>query len=932
VTLRFWMIAIRRFLGVRPAEAARVGSMAALLFFLLAANNIIKVVRDSLFLSHFPISQLPYVYLLTALVASVVIGMYSHYTAKLSIAQALLGTHAFIIANLAIFWTLVTFYQSDQVLYAFYIWSGIAGLVVVAQFWTLATDMFTPRDGKRLFGILTAGGTIGGLAGGIAANWAVNYLFATNQLLWLIAALFAGALVAGWFAARERQKAIAGNSPDEALLTAVKAADRIGVVESMRRSRHLQLIAALIFISIIVSTLIDYQFKAAAKAAYPSIDDLASFFGSYYAWLSVVTFFIQLWLTGKFLLGVGLTPSLLLLPVTLLAGSCGLLVWPGLWLATATRLSEASLRTSLNHSSVEILYLPIPELVKKKLKVLLDVTVERLGDGTAALIILGMTFFLGSAEVSLLRYVSIGLIMMWIAVVLMTHRSYMEALRDSLARGDVSLKKSPIDFADSETVEAVLRILDGHDERAVIFGLDLAAKLDPRIVIACMPRNLLRHSSPVVRSRAIELLAIHPEPTTLEEISQMLRDQDKQVQAAAVSAAGAILKDGAIPLLLPYLESPDPHVRMRVVECFLRYGDVASRERALRYFGRMVNDVTPEGEAGRIEAARLIGEVYDPVFPSYLARLISDDRSSQVIRAAIAAAGQGKYRELIRDIIGRLGGAVTKNQARDALVEFGEVAVEPLREALSDASVSRDVRINIPRTLSKIPSQSAMDVLLSALELEDRSIRYKVILGLEEIARRFATLRVNRELIERAIISDAMLYFRRFVIFGVLFGEQEESSRDRGSLLRDTLRESMGRVKERVMWLLSLVYPAKDIRSVWSTLTSKDPAQRDYAIEFLDNFLGGNIKQHVFPLFSDAPQSERFKAAMGFLGIDAIDMEQALHLLLQQDDMWLTAATIWEIGIRRLGDFRDAILTLANSKNGVLRETAAIVMDRIAVQ
>lgn len=134
------------------------------------------------------------------------------------------------------------------------------------------------------------------------------------------------------------------------------------------------------------------------------------------------------------------------------------------------------------------------------------------------------------------------------------------------------------------------------------------------------------------------------------------------------------------------------------------------------------------------------------------------------------------------------------------------------------------------------------------------------------------------------------------------------------------------------MWLLSLVYPSRDIRSVWSTLSSKESGQRDYAIEFLDNLLAGNIKQYVFPLFSDAPQAQRYKTALAFLGMEAIDKETALSLLLQQDDIWLTAATVWEIGIRRLGAFREAILTFANSKNPMLRETATLVGERLTVQ
>jgi hypothetical protein len=38
--------------------------------------------------------------------------------------------------------------------------------------------------------------------------------------------------------------------------------------------------------------------------------------------------------------------------------------------------------------------------------------------------------------------------------------------------------------------------------------------------------------------------------------------------------------------------------------------------------------------------------------------------------------------------------------------------------------------------------------------------------------------------------------------------------------------DSMERIKERVMRLLSLINPGKDIRRAWSGLSSEDPIQR----------------------------------------------------------------------------------------------------------
>ena len=146
---------LSRFLDIRSGEARRVGMMASLLFFLLAANNVIKVVRDALFLSRFPISDLAYVYLLAALLAGVIIAVYTRYTVRLPLYWLILGSNAFIISKVIMFWVLIVFFNFAWSIYAFYIWSAIVTVLAVAQFWTFAGLVFTSREAKRLFGIFT---------------------------------------------------------------------------------------------------------------------------------------------------------------------------------------------------------------------------------------------------------------------------------------------------------------------------------------------------------------------------------------------------------------------------------------------------------------------------------------------------------------------------------------------------------------------------------------------------------------------------------------------------------------------------------------------------------------------------------------------------------------------------------------------------------
>jgi AAA family ATP:ADP antiporter len=920
---------LSRFFDIRSGEARRVGIMVSFLFFLLAANNVIKVVRDSLFLSRFPITDLPYVYLLAAVIAGVIITVYTRYTVRLPLYRLMLGSNAFIISNVIMFWFLIVVFNLAWAIYAFYVWSAIVSVLAVAQFWTFAGLIFTSREAKRLFGIFNAGGSLGAVLAGFGSGWAVNLFMGTDELFWLIGALFAGAFGVVWLAGKELRELQTVAVTEIPASKETKASQQTSALGPIRASRYLQLIAGAIFVSVAVSTLIDFQFKAAAKTAYPSADGLTAFFGSYYAWVAIITFLSQAVLTGRLLTAFGLIPSLFLLPAGLLAGSLGILVWPGLFSTTATRLTDAVLRTSVNQSGMEILYLPLSATVKRRVKTFLDVVLQRLGDGAAGLIVLFYTLFMMRSDPTSLGYFSLGLIIIWAIFIFVLQSGYLEALRAGLEARAITWEGGDINYADKQTIEAVLQNLQKEDEGALLFGLDLAEKLDPEVIVPRLPLSLLQHPSALVRTRSLKLFATSTEPEKLKEIVRLLEDENGEVQAEAINVVCAIRKEDAIPLMRPYLESTDPRVQRSAIECLLHHGDAEIREVALTTFRKMITNPGTDGAAGRIEAARLMGEVHDPEFSGYLSKLIREDPSIPVIREALAAAGKRKEPTLLRDIIMRLCGPKTKSWARQALIEYGGAAVETLREALLDSNISRDIRLSIPRTLSKIASPDAMDALLSGLNQDDGSLRYKIILGLEEIARRLPNLRIDRPIIEMAIVSEARRYYRRFLTFFGLFGDGNDRPVNDGGLLRQTLLENMEREKERVLRLLSLIYPPEDIGTATAALRSDSPAKQAQAIEFLDNLLTGDVKRHVFPLFDDAPGTERFEKFLALLGLTSFDGETALQELLKQDDVWLKAATIWEIGLRGFRDFRGELQQYLNSKEPVLKETAELVMSRI---
>ena len=920
---------LARFFEIRPGEGRRVALMVSLLFLLLAANNVIKVERDSLFLSRFPIGDLSYVYLLVALLAGLIIDVYTRYTIGLPFYQLILGTYALIISNVCVFWYLIVFLNFAWAIYVFYIWSAIVGVLAITQLWTLADLTFTPREARRLFGIFGAGGSLGAILGGFASKWIVNLFARTDELFWFIGALFVGAFAVVWAARNELREIKSGGEKEIATKNETNADQPTGAIGAIRTSRYLQLIAGTIFLSVIVSTLIDFQFKGAAKATYASQEDLTNFFGSYYAWVALITFVGQVFLTRRLLTGFGLTASLLILPMSLFAGSFSILLWPGLFSTTATDLSDSVLRTSVNQSGMQLLYLPLSVNLKKRVTTFLDVVLQRLGDGAAGLIVLIYVLFFMQFDVAGLAYVSLVLMVFWATLIFLLRRGYVEALRAGLEAQAITWKDEEINYADKQTIEAILRTLQGNDEHALLFGLELAEKLDPEIVAARLPLRLLQHPSPLVRSRSLKFFSATTEPAKLKEIVRFLEDGNGAVQAEAINVVCAIRKEDAIPIMRPYLENPDPRVQRSAIECLLQHGDAAIHEVALASFHKMIIDASADGAAARIEAARLIGDVNEPEFSMYLSKLIREDSSIPVIREALAAAGKKKEPTVLRDVITRLGCPKTKDRAHLALIEYGDFAVKTLQEVLLDSNSARDVRLNIPVTLGEIESPDAMGALLSGLSQEDGSVRYRVIVGLADMARRSPNLRADRNAVEAAIVSEVSRYYRRFLIFFALFGDDDHGSMSSDSLLRQALLENMKREKERVLRLLSLIYSPKDVGSATAALLSADRAKQAQAIEFLDNVLTGDIKDHVFPLFDDVLNAERFQKFLTFFGLKSLDGETALQELLKQDDLWLSAAALWEIGLRGLQTFRRQLEQYLDSTEPVLKETAALVISRI---
>ncbi len=393
------------------AVSYRASAMALLLALLIGGNNLLKILRDSVFLGHHSVSELPYLYISVALIAGLVIVTYTKLTPGISILRLMLGTNAAILLAILFFWIILTYFDPGWSHYAFYIWSALATVIAVAQAWTLANHIFTEEEGKKYFGVIAAGGTVGGIITSFGSRWSIHLSVESNHLLWAVAGIYlAAATLLLCFGFRVPETF---SDPERPPMQKAQVRYKRGVGELFAGSQYLKSIALIILVSVVVSTLIDFHFKTGAKEAYPSTQQLAGFFSLYYGWLNVATLVVQVLFTGRLLSKLGVGMSLQVTPGLLFTGVLALVVSPGILTATLTRMADAVLRNSIHRSATEVLYTALPGDVVKTVKTFLDVVVERFGDAAAGFIILLFTFLPTRDYLAYIHVVCIAMIILW---------------------------------------------------------------------------------------------------------------------------------------------------------------------------------------------------------------------------------------------------------------------------------------------------------------------------------------------------------------------------------------------------------------------------------------------------------------------------------------------------------------------------------------
>lgn len=418
------------FTDIRAGEGVTAVILTLNVFILLSAYYIVKPVREALILAGGGAEVKSYAAAGQGLLLLGAVPLYAMLTTRLPRLKLINVVTIFFIACLAGFYTLAQFDIPLGVV--FYLWVGIFNLMVIAQFWSFANDVYTPDEGKRLFPLVAFGASAGAVGGSYLSDLLIGPL-GVYQMMLVAGGLLLVSLVATR-AADGRERHRMKEKPDEQASEQEQIGTE-GAFKLVLSNRYLLLIAFLMLMLNWVNTTGEYILgRTVAQAAADAIRDgtaeglsEAEFIGKFYAGfftvVNILGLVLQLFVVSRIIKYLGIRIGLLVLPVIALGGYAILAFVPVLSVVRWAKTAENATDYSLQNTVRQALFLPTSREEKYKAKQAIDTFFVRAGDVfSAGLVYVGVNWLMFST--GQFAMVNFGLVAVWLIIAVMIGRRY----------------------------------------------------------------------------------------------------------------------------------------------------------------------------------------------------------------------------------------------------------------------------------------------------------------------------------------------------------------------------------------------------------------------------------------------------------------------------------------------------------------------------
>ena len=821
---------IKNIIKIKSGEGKMVLTFFMFSFFTIAMGLVAKTARDAYFLSRFDKSILPLMFLAIAIVISPILTFYTKLSKKLAARTVFMITCSIFAGSFIFLQAIMTGY----VIPIAYIWIEIAVAIMIIQFWSYAGESFEPQQAKRLFGIIAGGGSFAVMLIGMTLKPYVK-TFGTDELLFISAGFLGLAFLFGNLSIQYFKKDQT-KGPKKPIKKAQK---------KKKMDPFIVGIATIVALSAIVTTLVDYQFKMIASATFPEETDLVGFFGTFYSIAGAASIIMQFFITGPILSRFGILLGLLILPFFLILGSTSILLAPVLLSASFAKFSDQTFKFTINSSSLELIWLPVPPEIRKVIKPQVSGTIKSIAEGIGGLV----TFLLVKIiALPYLSIVSLGSIVIWLFTSFKVKTGYVNQLQTAIAKRQIDFEELNVDVQDAAMVKTIEETLSSNDEIKQLFALEIIEGL-PLSSWKKTIKRLFNDGAPEVQKRILSMAWDEESIISNEDIIQAMNNNNSVSAEATIVVGRRKLKDALPDLENLLLNSDNQDVSAAAAAAILQI-ESGPTDKAKMILNNMLDEQDDTTQATALK--RLIYN--DQILTNDKLKSFLNHNSEIISNVALNIAEKRKDESLVPAIISNLSIAQTSIQARQTLKSFSEELInEQFKQLIESNATSRKLRLGIIRTLREYPNEDSIELLISQLDNNDQDIYNTIVESLLAIARVNPINENKQNQIADEINTIAEKVYTLNECLNMLPDDEHKF------LMEDYLNNEIQNTLPTLLKLGVLDVPETPIETYIHTIKSGDPSKLPFLLEFFENVFSKNEREVINPLIEQLPLDERSK-------------------------------------------------------------------------
>ncbi|MGE0703667.1 MAG: NTP/NDP exchange transporter [Vicinamibacterales bacterium] len=406
---------------VRPGEGITALLLTANLFSFFALYYILRPVRQALILSESGAVAQSYSAAAQAMLLLVIVPLYGSFASRVSRMRLITVVICFFSSNLVAFYLLGN--AGARLGVAFYIWLGIFNLMIPAQLWAFANDVYVNERGKRLFPLVGLGASLGALVGSLVASAIFGALGPYALMLIAAASLF---VCLGLTVAVNRREGVAVTQGSRAD-AAEKPLGPEGGFQLILAQRYLLYIALLMVVLNLVNTIgefllgsyVERTANALIAAGGPGAPTdagewIGEFYSDFYFYVNLFGLVVQSFFVSRIIKYLGVRGALFVLPLIALASYGAMTFFPVLTIVRWAKTLENGMDYSLNNTVRHALFLPTSREAKYKAKQAIDAFFWRMGDLLQAVVV-----FFGTRagwEVGQFAALNMAFVVIWLGI------------------------------------------------------------------------------------------------------------------------------------------------------------------------------------------------------------------------------------------------------------------------------------------------------------------------------------------------------------------------------------------------------------------------------------------------------------------------------------------------------------------------------------